>query len=210
MNDILFVEDLQTLNILLYVIDIVDSNVIGELARRSVQKNEKTVRLLTYNKHMCYVNNLNAVCQSFCCPTCDTFFNRKFNFELLTTCCERVKNVYLKKVYQTKETLFDKLNFFGIEYTNEQTLFINLAIFDFESICVQEESVEDTNETKWIGKHLPISVSISSNLVKEPVVFCNSDTHPLVTSFICVRKLCSSKYSNKEKILLWHRDNDKD
>ena len=41
MNDIPFVEDLLTLNIVLYVIDIVDGNIIRELARRSVQKYEK-------------------------------------------------------------------------------------------------------------------------------------------------------------------------
>ena len=46
MNDIPIVEDLQTLNILLYDIDIVDGNIIGELARRSVQKYDNTVRLL--------------------------------------------------------------------------------------------------------------------------------------------------------------------
>ena len=37
MNDIPFVEYLLTLNILLYDIDIVDGNIIGKLARRSVQ-----------------------------------------------------------------------------------------------------------------------------------------------------------------------------
>ena len=73
---------------------------------------------------------------------------------------------------------------FGIEYTNEQTLFKNLAIFDFESICVQEESFKDTNTTKWIGKHIPISVSISWILVKEPIFLCNTDRHHLVTFFI--------------------------
>ena len=35
MNDILFFEDLLTLNIVLYDIDIVDGNIVGELARRS-------------------------------------------------------------------------------------------------------------------------------------------------------------------------------
>ena len=38
MHDILFVEDLLTLNILLYDIDIVEGKFIGELARPSVQK----------------------------------------------------------------------------------------------------------------------------------------------------------------------------
>ena len=73
MNDIPFVEDLLTLTILLYDIDIVDGNIIGELARRSVQKYDKTVRLLRYNNHICYVSNINAVFQSFRCPNCDTF-----------------------------------------------------------------------------------------------------------------------------------------
>ena len=113
------------------------------------------------------------------------FFNRTFNLDRhLPTCSERVKNVYPKNVYRTHGTLFDKLDSFGIEYTNEQTLFKNLAMFDFESICVQEESFRDTDTTKWIGKHIPISTSISSNLVKELIFLCNFDPHHLVTSFI--------------------------
>ena len=43
----------------------------------------------------------------------------------LSICSEQVKIVYPKSVYQTQETLFDKLDSFGIEYTNEQTLFKN-------------------------------------------------------------------------------------
>ena len=93
-NDILFVEDLLTLKNLLYDIDIVDDNIVGELVRRSVQKYENTVQLLRYNNHICYVNNINAVFQSFRCPNCDTFSNRTFNLEQnLTTCSEQVKNV---------------------------------------------------------------------------------------------------------------------
>ena len=65
-----------------------------------------------------------------------------------------------------------------------KTLFKNLAIFDFESICVQDESFKDTHTTKGIGKHIPISVSISSMLVKEPIFLSNSDPRHLVTFFI--------------------------
>ena len=43
MSDIPIVEDPLTLNILLYDINIVDGNIIGEHARRSVQKYDKTV-----------------------------------------------------------------------------------------------------------------------------------------------------------------------
>ena len=202
MNDIPTVEDLLTLNIVLYDIDIVDGNIIGELTRRSVQKFENTVRLLRYNNHICYVNNINAVFQSFRCPNCDNFFNKTFNLERhLITCSEPVKNVYPKNVYQIRETLFDKLASFGIKYTSEQKLFKNLAIFDFESICVEEETFRDTITTTWIGKHVPISVSISSNLVEEPIFLCNSDPHHLVASFIGVLENLASQSKAKMKNL---------
>ena len=59
MNNFSTVEGLLTLNILPYDIDIVDGNITGELARRSVQKNENKLRLLRYNNHI--YNNVNAV-----------------------------------------------------------------------------------------------------------------------------------------------------
>ena len=201
-NDIPILEGLLTLIILLYDIDIVDGNIIGELARRSVKKYENTVRLLRYNNHICYANNINAVFQSFRCPNCDTFFNRTFSLErYLTTCSKRVKNVYPRNVYQIRETLFDKLNSFGIKYTSEQKLFKNSTIFDFESICVQAETFTDTITTTWIGKHVPISVSISSNLVEEPIFLCNSDPHHLVASFIGVLENLASQSKTKLKNL---------
>ena len=202
MNDIPIVEDLLTLNILLYDIDIVDGNIVGELARRSVQKYENTVRLLRYNNHICCVSNINAVFQSFRCPNCDTFVNTICNLERhLTTCSERVKNVYPRSVYQILETLFDKLDSFGINYTSEEKLFKNLAIFDFESPCFQEETFTDTITATWIGKHVPISVSISSKVVEEPIFLCNSDPHHLVASFVGALENLASQSKAKMKNL---------
>ena len=63
-------------------------------------------------------------------------------------------------------------------------MFKNLAAFDFEAICVKEESYKETETTKWIGKHVPISVSVSSNLLPEPIFLSNSDPRHLVSSFI--------------------------
>ena len=202
MNDIPTLEDLLTLNILLYDIDIVDGNIVEEVARQSVPKYENTLRLLRYNNHTCYVNNINAVLQSLCCPDCDTFFNKTFNLKRhLTTCSDRVKNVYPSNVYQIRETLFENLDSFGIKYTSKQKLFKCLAIFDFESIWVREETFRDTKTTTWIGKHVPIPVSISSNLVERPVFLCNSDPHHLVASFIGALENLASQSKAKMKNL---------
>ena len=112
-----------------------------------------------------------------------------------------MKNVHLQNLYQIHETLFDKLDSFGIKYTGEQKLFKNLATFDFESICVQEETFRNTNSTAWIGKHVPTSVSISSNLVKEPFFICNSDPRRLVASFIGAHENLDSQSKAKMKNL---------
>ena len=185
MTDIPKVEDLMQLNIFLYDIDFVDGELVGELCRRSIQKYEKSVKLLRYNNHICYVNNINALFKAFRCITCDTFFSKMGNLERhLVTFSDRVKHVYPKKVYELRKTLFEKLDAFNIPYKNDQKLFKNLAIFDFESICLKEDSYKQTETTTWIGKRVPISVSISSNLIPEPMFLCNANGHHFISSFI--------------------------
>ena len=135
MDDIPSVEDIVGINIFIYDIDLIDGAMVGELARRSIKKYEKNVQLIRYNSHICYVDNINALFKAFRCPTCDTFFQKTGNLERhLVRCSERVKHIYPKNVYQLRETLFDKLDSFDIQYTDDQKLFNNLAVFHFESI----------------------------------------------------------------------------
>ena len=49
---------------------------------------------------------------------------------------------------QTQINLTDKLDFSGSEYTKEQSIFKNLALFNFQSNCVQEESFKNTDTKK--------------------------------------------------------------
>ena len=181
MDDIPSVEDIVSINIFIYDIDLIDGAMIGELARRSIKKYEKSVQLIRYNNHICYVDNINALFKAYRCPTCDTYFQRTGNLERhLVRCTERVKHIYPKNVYQLRETLFDKLDSFDIQYTDDQKLFTNLAVFNFESICIPEVKFKNTETTTWIGKHVPISVSISSKLIAESKLLCNSNPRDLV------------------------------
>ena len=59
-----------------------------------------------------------------------------------------------------------------------------MAIFDFESICVEDEISNYTETTTWIGKHNPISVSISSTLIHKPIFLCDPNPRELVSSCI--------------------------
>ena len=118
----------------------------------------------------------------------------------MVRCSERVKHIYPKNVYQLQETLFDKLDSFDIQYTDDQKLFKNIAVFDIESICVPEEKLKNTETTTWIGKHVPISVSISSNLIAEQFFLCNSNPRDLVESFIDAFECLATKIKAQMKL----------
>ena len=174
------------LSIFLYDIDFEDREGVGELCRRNIQKYENSLKLLRYNNQICYVKNINALFKAFRCTTCDTFFSKTGNLERhLVTCSDRIKHIYPKNVYELRKTLFEKSwmhSTSSIEMSKK--LFKNLAIFDFESICVKENSYKQTETTTWFGKHVPISVSISSKLIPEPIFLCNANPHHLISSFI--------------------------
>ena len=109
------------------------------------------------------------------------------------TCKYRVGHIYPKNVHTLRETLFEKLEGFNISVSKDNTLFNNLAIFDFESICIPSDELKATQTTTWIGKHDPISVSISSNLIDEPIILYNKDPQKLFIDFVIKLELLAEK-----------------
>ena len=110
-DQIPIIEELIKQNIFIYDFDIEDGEIIGELVRRSVERYDENIKLLRYNSHICYVNDINNFFKKFRCPSCDVFFKHSGNFNRhLKTCKERVKNVYPRGAYSLRETLFEKLD----------------------------------------------------------------------------------------------------
>ena len=95
-----------------------------------------------------------------------------------------MKNAYPRGVYSLKETLFQKLENFSIAYPEDCTLFKNFAVFDFEAICDNSSEISSTATISWIRTHVPVSVSIFSNLMEEPILFCEDDPNRLIISFV--------------------------
>ena len=103
-------------------------------------------------------------------------------------------------MYQLREKLFDKFDSFDIQHTDDQEFFSNLAVFDFESICIPEGKFKNTETTTWIAKHVPISVSISSNLIAKPIFLCNSNPRDLVESFIAAVEELATQIKTQMKL----------
>ena len=100
---------------------------------------------------------------------------------------------YPKNEHTFRETLFEKLEGFNHPVSEENKLFNNLAFFDFESICFPTEELKKTQTTTWIGKHVPILVSISSNLIDEPIFLNYKDPQNLIIEFVSKLELLAEK-----------------
>ena len=92
-----------------------------------------------------------------------------------------MKNFYPKNVYELRETLFGKLEGFNLPVSEGNKLFNNLAIFNFDSICVPTEELKKHKKTTWI---VPVVVSISSNLSDETIFLYNNDPQNLIIDFV--------------------------
>ena len=66
----------------------------------------------------------------------------------MITCSDRVKHIYPKSVHQLGEILFEMLDSFNTPYRENQKLFKNFAVFDFETFVVKEELYKETETTK--------------------------------------------------------------
>ena len=100
---------------------------------------------------------------------------------------DSVGHDFPESVYQLRQTLFDELVSFNIPHSDDQKFFKNMAIFDFKSICVQEDKFHETKTTTWISTHAPLSLSISSNLIEKPMFLCDCNPAALIRSFVDAR-----------------------
>ena len=180
-EDLPNVEEIVQRNIFIYDFDIQEGEYVEEIARRRTGTSDKTIQLLRFNNHSIHTNDIDSFFKCFRCPSSDTFFKRsEFLNKHLLRCKDRVKHIYPKKVYEFRETLFEKLEGLNLPVSEDNKLFKNLAILHFESICVRTEELKETQTTTWIGKQVPILVSISSNLIDEPIFLYNKDPQNLI------------------------------
>ena len=74
-----------------------------------------------------------------------------------------------------------------------KNIFNNLAIFDFESICVPTEELKENTNYNLDWKHVPISVSLESNLIDEPIFLYSKDPQNLKIEFVSNLELLAEK-----------------
>ena len=91
-------------------------------------------------------------------------------------------------------TVFDKLEEYGICVPRTQRIFPWFIVYDFEAMLVPIQG-EGSEKLSWTAQHIPISVSICSNVdgFTSPKCIVDPDTDTLVGSMVEYMQLIATK-----------------
>ena len=133
-------------------------------------------------------------CHSYRCRKCgDSLWKdaRKLcNHE--STCTGGVRRVYPGGVYHSTPSVFERLDD-EIPYR---------ATFDFEYWFDTEHLPSDSDQVHWVARHVPLSVSVASNVPGHEQVTClvtDGDTNKLVSAMMTILQSMSEAAYDKIK-----------
>ena len=154
-----------------------------------------TMHLNLFDKHLSYISNLNAYAQKYLCPTCQMHFKFVHNMRKHSRKCQgRTKHKFPGGFYSSPKTIFEKLEEQGIKIPTEERVFPWFLVFDFEAMLLSTQEPK-SEKLAWTAEHVPISVSICSNVegFKTPHCIVDPNTNELVAQMVQYMSLISIK-----------------
>ena len=177
-------------------------DIAATLIRRSHRHYESTLYLNLYEKHFSYIKDHTRYSKSFCCSRCSKYWKRASNLRQHEKNCDgKVQLKYPGRAYHVPKTILEELEDEGIIVSEEACYFPYRATFDFECYFDKEkaEELKSTEKLNWRSAHVPLSVSVCSNVpeYQEPKCFVsNGDPKEFITEFIQYLVSISTKSSS--------------
>jgi hypothetical protein len=150
-----------------YAINIVkyyeDSSI--EYVRKSKLNSERTPLYLNlYLDHFSYIPSLEKLAKMYICNRCDAKFDNNFNLERHIDTCQLEQNdVFVKypEIYEKKRNdIVELCDWFDVDCDYKHDYLIT---FDLEAM-VQKVRENKGEKLKFVANHLPVSVSIATNV----------------------------------------------
>ena len=142
--------------------------------------------LNNYENHLSYITNYSKVANKFQCEKCNKMFNRYWNLKRHhQNCYERTKYIFPGGFHKYQETIFDKLESLTIYVPESDRYYSTFIAWDMEAVLMKTTTT-CTDQMNFLSKHIPVSVSISSNVEGfcEPKCFVDTSSNNLISSMM--------------------------
>ena len=96
------------------------------------------------------------------------------------TCYDRTKYIFPGGFYKSKATIFERLESIGIYVPNNLRYYPYFLVWDMEAMLRKtlDDNQTSTKQLQWISKHIPVSVSIASNIPQHEEAVCIVEVSP--------------------------------
>ena len=189
-DDLSKIEATFGVNVVVYqLVEIDNGKTTGELVRRSPAQYQETMYLNLYETHFSYIKDIRMYSHSYKCSKCEQAL-WKTPQDLLRherTCTEGIKRVYKGGVYRPPSSIFERLDDEGIIVEDVLRYYPYRATFDFECYFDRDNVPADTDHVQWVARHVPLSVSLASNVPGHEDAQCyitNGDSDKLVADMM--------------------------
>lgn len=169
--DIHSLENIFKINIEVYSIDLGNQAITPAL--KSLNNYSTTMHVILHEDHFMYIRNFDKATLTFSCVKCEHIFK---NIQSLQRHVKRMctgthqQNHYPGRVYQPELTPLELLKNHGVD-VNPNFVYPYRIAYDFEAY--QKPIHKETQKTLYYSEHIPLSVSICSNVpgFNEPKCF---------------------------------------
>src|SRR4029079_9142510 len=135
----------------------------------------RNIYLNLYQEHFSYITNLEQLAKMYVCPRCSGKFQDNFHLQRHIDICnleQQDKFVLYPEVYEKKRNEIVELSeWFDVECDYKHDYLIT---FDFESMMDKITDVMG-DKLKFVSKHIPVSVSIATNVPGFDITFIESN-----------------------------------
>lgn len=177
----------ETFQINIHVLTL-DENSEAHALHASARRFPDNLYLDMFDTHLSLITNIDGYTKKFSCSKCGVPFNRYSNCIRHTASCKGqeggTKLRFPGGFFKQPQTVFQKMAEYGIEIPDEP-FYPYFAVFDYEPILKPIPQPEVSTNTRWINEHIPISVSVASNVPGFEKPSCIVD--------ICVEQLVKRK-----------------
>ena len=189
-DDLSKIEATFGVNVVVYkLVEITDGKTTVELVRRSPCQYIETMYLNLYEAHFSYIKDIRMYSHSYKCSKCEQALWKtpQALHRHERTCTEGIKRVYKGGVYHPPPSVFERLDDEGIVVEKTLRYYPYRATFDFECFFDRHNLPADTNTLQWSARHVPLSVSMASNVPGHEDAQCyitNGDSNKLVEEMV--------------------------
>ena len=166
-EDVHKVETKFKTNVVIYqLVKTPDGKTVAELVRRSPAQYPETMYVHLYETHFSYIRDMKKFSHSYRCSKCEnSMWKRPAWLERHELRCEAgVNRIYKDGVYHPPQSIFQRLDDEGIVVGEGLRYYPYRATFDFECYFDRENIPTNTDHIEWIARHVPLSVSVASNV----------------------------------------------